>query len=422
MFFDFNQIKSVMKKILFINFFSKVFPLIIKLNVFTIPHKYTKNDQSNINTLYESNIFTQITVGTPKKIINSKIIFSSFIYYLNDNINFYSKNYSSSYTQNSNLKLLFINQAFNYGYYCSENFYFKNEKNTEIKIENFPTILAVESNLEYSFYLGFNYYSSENYELNFIEQLKSEKYIDSYIFSFEFNNDKEGEIIIGSFPHNYNSKMYNENDLKWTNVFIIHPFFYWNIYFNNIIFDNKKFNGSTVCTFEYESNLIFAPIEYKSILVNKFINENKNKCYEIKNEKKHSFFICEKNINIKKIPKITFISKELNYEFEVDYNDLFNEINGKLYLLIAFDDNQEFKRWKLGIPFLKKYKFLFDQSKRIIGFYSNKKQNNQNISLVWLFILIVIIFVLSYVIYKVRIIKRKKRINEIEDNYEYLPQ
>ena len=76
----------------------------------------------------------------------------------------------------------------------------------------------------------------------------------------------------------------------------------------------------------------------------------------------------------------------------------------------------------MGIPFLKKYKFLFDQSKRIIGFYSNKKQNNQNISLVWLFILIVIIFVLSYVIYKVRIIKRKKRINEIEDNYEYLPQ
>ncbi len=225
-----------MKKILFINFFSKVFPLIIKLNVFTIPHKYTNNDQSNINTLYESNIFTQITVGTPKKIINSKIIFSSFIYYLNDNINFYSKNYSSSYIQNSNLKLLFINQAFNYGYYCSENFYFKNEKNTEIKIEKFPTILAVESNLEYSFYLGFNYYSSENYELNFIEQLKLEKYIDSYIFSFEFNNDKEGEIIIGSFPQNYNSKMYNENDLKWTNVFIIHPFFYWNIYFNNIIF------------------------------------------------------------------------------------------------------------------------------------------------------------------------------------------
>jgi len=48
------------------------------------------------------------------------------------------------------------------------------------------------------------------------------------------------------------------------------------------------------------------------------------------------------------------------------------------------------------------------------------KGKNKIYSINWIAILILIIICLLIVIYKVRIIKRKKRINEIDDNYNYI--
>ena len=47
------------------------------------------------------------------------------------------------------------------------------------------------------------------------------------------------------------------------------------------------------------------------------------------------------------------------------------------------------------------------------------KGKNKIYSINWIAILLIIICLLI-VIYKVRIIKRKKRINEIDDNYNYI--
>jgi hypothetical protein len=48
------------------------------------------------------------------------------------------------------------------------------------------------------------------------------------------------------------------------------------------------------------------------------------------------------------------------------------------------------------------------------------KGKNKIYSINWIAILILIIICLLIVIYKVRIIKSKKRINEIDDNYNYI--
>ncbi len=413
------------KIILFIILFFDVFTKIIKLNIFTIAHSYSDNIKLNINTLYDSNIFTKLSIGTPKKIIDSKIIFTSFSYYIvnnEKNNQFYSNKTSNSFSFKSKNKITFLDSTYNFAYYCSENFYFINETNLELIVEKLPIIYVIESDLKYPSYLGFNYKSnSQDFEINLIERLQSEKYIDSSIFTFEFFNDTNGEIIIGNLPHIYNPEKYNKDDLRWSNLIINYPNFFWNLYFNKINFNNNKFIGSTICNIDYESNLIFAPIEYKKLVLEKFIDKNKNKCEEVRNEKKHSFFICDKSVNIKSIPKISFMSNDLNYEFEVNYKDLFKEINGKLYFLVAFDDTREFKRWKLGIPFLKKYKFIYAQSNKLIGFYV-KKNNDNNIfgKIIWLFILLFIIIILIYIIIKIRVIKRKKRLNEVEDIYQYI--
>ena len=414
-----------MKKIILLILFFKIFTKIIKLNIFTIPHSYSDNIKSNINTLYDSNIFTKLSIGTPKKIIDSKINFTSYSYYIVENEknkDFYSNKTSKSFSLKSKNKLSFYDSNFKFAYQCTENFYFINETNTELIIEKFPIIYVIESNLKYPSYLGFNYHSTlKDYEINFIARLKSYNYIDSSIFCFEFFNDTNGEIIIGNLTHIYNPLKYNKDDLRWTNLYISFPYFVWSLYFNKINFNNEKYIGSTICNIDYQSNLIFAPIEYKQLVLKKFINKNKNKCEEIIYEKKHSFFVCDKSVNIKSIPKITFISNDLNFEFEINYNDLFKEINGKLYFLVAFEDTREFKRWKLGIPFLKKYTLIYAQSNKLIGLYV-KKNNENNIlkKMIWLVILLFIIIILIYVIIKIRISKRKKRLNEVEDIYQYI--
>ena len=253
------------------------------------------------------------------------------------------------------------------GYYCTEIFTFKNIENKEIKIENLQFTLAIESKLEYPCYLGFNF-ESEKYEdddRNLIYELKQNKKIKYDIFSFEFLSDNSGEIIIGDFPHNYNSSFYNEKDLKWNNIYL-EKYKNWNIYFNKIYFDNEKFEGSTICYLEYELNMIYAPIEYKNKFMETFIKDNKNKCNEFINLNKHYFYVCDIDVSFKKFPKILFNSSEFNFIFELNEKYLFFEINGKLYFLVDFNhESRKFNRWKLIIPFLKKYNFYLIYQKNL---------------------------------------------------------
>ena len=171
-----------------------------------------------------SNIFTNITLGTPSKTIKAYIQFKYFQYFIIDknNPNFYNKNLSKSFIPNPKEKIEFKESLFLKGYYCTEKFIFKNIENKEIKIENLQMTLAIESKLEYPCYLGFNF-ESESYEdnhKNLINELKQNKEIKYEIFSFTFLNENYGEIIIGEFTHYYNSFFYNEKDLKWKNIYL----------------------------------------------------------------------------------------------------------------------------------------------------------------------------------------------------------
>ena len=102
---------------------------------------------------------------------------------------------------------------------------------------------------------------------------------------------------------------------------------------------------------------------------------------------------------------------------------MIKKINDKYYILIYFSDYEQFI-WKLGKPFLQKYKFIFLQDKKIIGFYNNNIINKDESSFFYYFFIFLcffIIIVLNYVLYKIYRNKRKKRNNEIEEIYEYFP-
>ena len=188
---------------------------------------------------------------------------------------------------------------------------------------------------------------------------------------------------------------------------------------------------------------LIADIEHNFVFINSpqlfFDSINKNffdklleekKCF--KNGIKYSYIYCENTKEIEEYIQnnfgvIYFINQELNYEFKLGYQDLFIKSNNKILFLII--TQKDFKRWTMGIPFLKKYFLTYDYDNKVIGFYKQndkkyikRKDNlaNNFIKIIFIVLLLLICgafgFLISKYIYGFR---RKKRVNELQENYLY---
>ena len=319
----------------------------------------------------------------------------------------------------------FYDSPYYSGFYMQDIFTFKNTNNSEIAINNFSFILS--NNLIGKGYstIVLNYYNpSDDYNINFLKQLKEKKVISNYTWNLKYLDNNNGIITFGSFPHMYNNLFLKEN-LRVTSTSFNENNLDWNIFFDKIIFNNNKeqiiFKGSTICELNLERDLIKAPFEYKFIFIKYIFNQSK--CEEV-NVSTNIFYICDKKTKIYKLPSIQFKSRDLNFTFEMTYKDLFKEINGKLFFLIYFNklDKNQFKFWILGKPFIKKYQFIFEQEKRLVGFYQIIENPISYFKLQVTLIcilssIIIILWILVFRFFKYKI--RKKRINEIDDIYDY---
>ena len=115
----------------------------------------------------------------------------------------------------------------------------------------------------------------------------------------------------------------------------------------------------------------------------------------------------------------------MNYIFELDYNDLFININNNknILFMIAFEvinEETNYNTWILGEPFLKKYNFAFNTDKKTIVFKQrilevNSRKNDK----VLIIIIIAIFFFILIIIF--RYIKKYKinlgKINLKADNH-----
>ena len=143
------------------------------------------------------------------------------------------------------------------------------------------------------------------------------------------------------------------------------------------------------------------------------------------------FYFCDKNIKNELydfLPFIKFISKDLNYTFEISKDELYKIEGDYIYLNILFDYGKRY--WILGKPFSLKYQFVFDPDSKKIGFYRNRHQkidvNNKRFydKIIQIFLVILFSFCLTFIGFylgkKIYQIKRKIRANELDDNYEYI--
>ena len=142
---------------------------------------------------------------------------------------------------------------------------------------------------------------------------------------------------------------------------------------------------------------------------------------------------CDKNYynEIKKFPTLYFKSSELEYVFELTYEDLFAINNDKIYFMVIFRIREAL--FTFGKLFFKKYFFTFSYDNKIIGFYNDKilpkpTHNNSETNLINK-IIITILFIIFIFVFFIGFIKKKKtclsdrqkRINElIDDNYVYM--
>ena len=147
-----------------------------------------------------------------------------------------------------------------------------------------------------------------------------------------------------------------------------------------------------------------------------------------------SFFYCNNVGNItdelkKRILPIKFFSHQYNnYTFEIVSEDILVQKGDYIFIKIIFPMFSY--SWILGRPFSLKYKFIFNPDIKQIGFYvksdkDNTNKGNNKILKYFLYIILIIVLIGIFVVLglilgkKLYGLKRKKRANEMEDDYEY---
>ena len=279
-------------------------------------------------------------------------------------------------------------------------------------------------------------------EANFIYQLKKKRLIDSYSFTLEYdltNNLETGQIKIGALPHELDQKNYNISYYFYDHSFLENkPPYSWGFKYRELLYGKDAIESVSInkkVTFSFDNGFIVAPREFREFLSKEFFLNHLSDCKygEINNL---TYYFCKSKKSIKNFKSITFrlssaftMVNRNDTKFEFDYKDLFKKDSrkGVYYFQILFNNTQN-SGWIFGKPLFKKYKMVFDQDKKIYGFYTNYiygKNTVKNPSFFPLLLGIITFSVIislsiSYVLYKKLIkIPRKNKANELDDTFDY---
>ena len=405
-------------------------------------------EQENLNDENEEKLYSLDYIG----INRVKLKKSNFTFLLDDNKNIIFENYSffvatkiNNFSDYEIKKSGLITESDEIGFKVV-----KGNKYDTIYINDYgPYFNAklnnkVSNNVLSDSYVFQNdgYYIEE--KTNLIEQLKAKDYISSYTFSIKYDdkNEEKGKIIIGGYPHEFDKKHYQSKFFIYDVIPIKFQNYLWHYDFIDITYNGEKLPWGKNVEFSLNFGFILSTYNYKDYLDEVFF-ENSTFSEFCKEETVGEYFVkyCHERV-IKYFNKLRFYlsntyieSNQTNY-IEFNYSDLFVKAPGNndlYYFQIIFVDNSY--KWIFGRPLFKKYRTVFDQDAKIIGFYTeegeykddiknNDEKNNSSIVLILiciLFILFCCIILLGILFYKYKNKNRKKKANELEDNYDYSP-
>ena len=441
-------------------------------------YKFIKDNNLNtifpeeiIQQIYYKNLITKFEIGSPlKKIIlllqtnSEKFYLSSFnssakptqhkFYQFLEN-EFYNESLSKTNTnttceqskyfpyniicQSKDIINFNINKTFS-----KKEFEFKLIKNSDENIPGYIGLLHNDSNYEYT--------------KGFITELKAAKLINNYSWFFDFDEflplEKriKGKFIVGGLPHEIYPKKYSFDDLESTSseessLSIGRA---WRLKINKIYIDDtqNKIEPLTdkVITFNYEIYNIISSIAFRfdieDLLMDELIKDGKcfkssfsQNLYSEYNLTFYYFLKIAKDILYERLPNLKFSSVNLNFVFELTKEELFYEKGEYIYFMILFASHESNTPWIMGQIFTSKYSFAFSNDLKKISFYkkvnkeSNENKNKNNKTKILMFIIfsvigIALVFTIIGCVLGKSIfgLKRKKRANELVDEYEYKAQ
>ena len=430
--------------------------------LYPINSSYDLIDNENRQSFY-----TVFEIGKPKQIIPMILKPKSNFFILTNicsnltNITFddffikynFSKEFMSEYdyycSLKSNTSILNYCRDSEYYYadkYCSYNDHFIffedfNMKNKTANI-NFETVEKMADNITGE--IGLNVYNRDGRSYNsFLGVLRLNKLIDNYNWYFDIDSSdkKVANLIIGSLPHEDFPSLFRKDDLIYTETPAISPEEFMQLKFTRVFMvdsHNITYEFNAQGELVYDSNIVLGDLKYKSYLLEKMknlMNEEK-KCFidiikDFDTNRNLSFIYCKKEKKVldklKDIIKtINFYSMNLNYTFELTQEEIIKEIKDYIFIQVLFSDIGS--RWNLGKLFTLKYKFVFNQENKVIGFYTpTDAPNNNNEVLakykyIWIIVGIIaglLLILVGYFIGKYIYQVRKKRANELLDEYDY---
>ena len=424
--------------------------------------KYITNSLTFLLNYFSKRIFFNFTIGNNSQMVNG--IFNQkdscfeFLdkteFYSFENINFYSPKRSNSFDIRK--EIIFNTYSPNeYMAIGSDYFLFDsiNKKNISflfLKTENEEEInFSQIKDKQYLPKIGFEVLNQDSGNREkcpqFFHDIKKSANLSKYLMSFEFTDINKGNFIFGDEIYNYNKKKYHESQYVGQYSSANHQ-----IYFNkvNCIFKNNEninISNGTYAEFDYNSGLIIGTSKFQNKINETFfetlIKDNICKIDLIKyNNEQYYVYNCNEKYfknKIESFPKIIFASSGYEYNFELNFNDIFLKVEYTYYFLIIFKENYSTNTWIFGQPFYKKYNFTIKLDEYWIGFYNpnkpiieddenknpeknNKKKVRNIIIVIALSIFVIGLSIGMFLLGRKMKNERKKRANELtDDNYDY---
>ena len=376
---------------------SKNHSLILQFNVYQQKDYNDLTKEEIFESIENNYLYTIFNMGNPPNKIPLFYTFDNSSLSLKSNINFISLPEKNYFPLNSKTFMKLENNK------IQEEIIITNDNEKTIK--NFTFLYQNDTNEKNLYgYIGLqNFYNKDkenNFETNFLYQLKILGLIDNITYNLNYTSENEGYININIEPNDYSPTIYS-NKHKYTTIVkdiaSKEGKYLWNIDINSIYYktqENEKIiikgknselyeeNVSILVLLNPQYGLIKGSSSYKNKIEKEFFNNLiEKKVCSISEINKKIFYSCKSNDKkeIKeKFHTVFFEHKEFNYIFELNYEDLFYEKNDILYFLICFDaglldddkSSNSFE-WILGKPFMKKYLFSFDVEKNEISFYED---------------------------------------------------
>ncbi len=416
-------------------------------------------------------LYVNIDIGTPRKTTQLPLEFYSNDFYIGNDalkempkdrfidLKYYDTNSSTLENTDTDEYYSINGDIFEFGMYKSDNFYFNNqtykldfylaEKFREVNTGGIGLQLYPSNDI---------YDSTPTIQKTFLGKLKNNKLIKGYYWSIFYNSNdnkkEEGTLLLGCLPHEFNDSLgsyekecFNLDNKKSVNFAIPSEFkenkidmdavyAYEGSNTEKLIEDFPNgYNDYRRIELDYSSGGVKVPLSLKKYYHRIFEEHiSAGNCFNDSFHKNNfNYYYCKKNnavlSKIKKIfPKIIFLSRDLIYNFTLDYDDLFVEENGYVFCLLYFKTTTD-RIWVLGKPFLRKYFFTFNYDKKDIDFYINsckkaeEKPKKTYISLPVLIIIVIItilvVLTACFLIFKFCLydkLFRKKRATELDDH------